>query len=389
MKKILIPGLLTLASFFTTVAVAQQKTGCSLGDALNKNYSKAAALDSVMRRYAPGILPGTAMAVFTEAEGWWAGAQGYASTEQKIPMQNCHLQYLQSVSKMYLAVEILLLKEQGRMVLDSPMTKYLPARHHRYVKNASAITVRMLLNHTSGVAEYNVHPLFVSQVMQHPDKYFDQEFCLQTILAENSQFTPGSKYQYTNTNYVLLSLIGDALTGNHAAFINQYIFKPLALNNTYYGNGHHYLKGLDLPQSYWDIANVERPANFTVLQRASVASSKGDDGIVCTPVDAVKFLKGLMEGRLLKPETLREMMTFVKDEKNNNRYGLGITYFDLGGLPAYGHGGGGIGAGCGLIYIPSHKTYLFISTNLGVMIDGKLPAKADAMKTEILMTLLQ
>ncbi|MEO5783217.1 MAG: hypothetical protein ABIQ07_08105 [Ginsengibacter sp.] len=83
------------------------------------------------------------------------------------------------------------------------------------------------------------------------------------------------------------------------------------------------------------------------------------------------------------------MMNFVKDEKGNNRYGMGLSYLDLGGIPAYGHGGGGIGAGYGLVYIPSHKIYLFISTNLGVLVDGTLAKKADDMKTEFLITLLQ
>ncbi|MEJ0101369.1 MAG: hypothetical protein WDO19_01930 [Bacteroidota bacterium] len=85
---------------------------------------------------------------------------------------------------------------------------------------------------------------------------------------------------------------------------------------------------------------ASRPANFTTLQQVTVASSKGDDGIVCTPVDAVKFLKGVMEGKLLKPGSLKEMLDFVKDKKGHNRYGMGMIYFDLGGIPAYGHGGG-------------------------------------------------
>jgi len=92
---------------------------------------------------------------------------------------------------------------------------------------------------------------------------------------------------------------------------------------------------------------------------------------------------------LLKPESMKEMLDFVKDQKGHNRYGLGVIYFDLGGIPAYGHGGGGIGAGCGLLYIPSHKVYIFIATNLGVVIDCDLSKKADDMKTEVLMALLQ
>ncbi|HET9433346.1 MAG TPA: hypothetical protein VFO37_06290, partial [Chitinophagaceae bacterium] len=93
--------------------------------------------------------------------------------------------------------------------------------------------------------------------------------------------------------------------------------------------------------------------------------------------------------KLLNPESMKEMMTFVKDEQGNNRYGMGLTYFDLGGMPAYGHGGGGVGSGCGLVYIPSHKIYLFISTNLGVFVESNLSRKADDLRNVILLTLLQ
>ncbi|MBS1609084.1 MAG: beta-lactamase family protein [Bacteroidetes bacterium] len=386
MKKILVLAILISGCILSNAQ--NKKTICDLGITINPRFSKAKAIDSIIKKYTDAILPGTAIAVYTEKEGWWTSSSGYANLEEKTPMENCHLQYIQSVSKMYMATEILLLKEKGKIDFDDPMTKYLPVKYSRYIKDAGKITVRMLLNQTSGVPEYNSNPSFVNHVMMHPSDYFTQEDCLKSIGGEELQFVPGSKYRYTNTNYLLLSLIGDALTGNHAAFIQQNILKPLGLKNTYYGLDHNYLRGLNLPQSYWDILAVGRPANFTKLQQVTVASSKGDDGLVCTPVDAVKFLKAIMEGKILKPESLKEMLNFVKDEKGRNRYGMGMIYFDLEGIPAYGHGGGGIGAGCGLLYIPSHKTYVFISTNLGVLVDTETTKKADDLKNEILITLL-
>jgi D-alanyl-D-alanine carboxypeptidase len=135
--------------------------------------------------------------------------------------------------------------------------------------------------------------------------------------------------------------------------------------------------------------NTGRPADISKFQQETVASSKGDDGIVCTPVDAVKFLKGLMEGKLLNEASMKEMLDFVTDEKGNKRYGMGMIYFDLEGIAAYGHGGGGIGAGCILAYIPSAKLYLFLATNVGVLVVSDLSKKADDMKNEVLMTLLK
>jgi len=390
MKKILISSLIAISalSFFgQTSKKAEEK--CNPQITINTGFSKAPALDSILKYYTTNMLPGASVAIYTETEGWWAGAQGYADLEKKLPMTNCHLQYLQSISKSYMAVEILQLKEQGKIDIDAPMTKYLPVKYSKYIKDAGSVTVRMLLNHTSGIPEYNEASAFVSKVILHPLENFSSEDCLKGIDGKEFQFTPGKTYKYTNTNYLLLSLIGDAITGDHAAYIKKNIFKPLGLNNSYYGKDLNYLKGLQLPQSYWDVFNNGIAINVTPFQQMTVACSKGDDGIVCTTIDAVKYLKGLMEGKLLNQESMKELMEFVKDEKGNKRYSMGMIYFDLGGLPAYGHGGGGIGAGCGLLYVPSHKVYVFMSTNVGCFIDSKLSAKAGEMRDAILGAMLQ
>jgi D-alanyl-D-alanine carboxypeptidase len=389
MKKIILSGVFTITLLLLKAQTAVKETGCNSNLIINSNFSKAAVLDSILRYYTTNQLPGATLAVYTEKEGWWVDARGYADVYKKIPMQNCHLQYLQSVSKTFMAIEILQFKEQGKINLDEPITKYLHLKYSRYIKNAEKITVRMLLNHTSGVPEYNSNPNFLSRVIQHPLEDFTPEEMLQSFEGEDLQFAPGSKYQYTNTNYMLLSLIGDALTGDHAAYIREHIFKPLNLHNTYYAKDFIYLHGLNLPASYWDLANDGTLVDISGLQKMTVEASKGDDGIVCTAADAVKFMKGLIEGKLLSPESMKEMLEFVKDEKGNKRYGMGLVHFDLGGIEAYGHGGGGIGAGCALVYIPSYKTYVFVATNVGVLLDGKLPEKAGEMKDAVLLTLLK
>ena len=380
---------LTWAAWSDAQPAKNSAGDCDLGVTINSNYSKGFILDSILKHYSTNAMPGLSLAVYSEKEGWWASAQGYASLEAKIPMENCHLQYLQSVSKTYMAVEILQLKERGKIDLDAPMTKYLPMVYSRYIKNPEKVTVRMLLNHTSGIPEYNDNPGFVSQVIEHPLKNFSAIDCLKSIADEEPLSEPGTKYKYINTNYLLLSLIGDAITGDHAGYIKENIFKPLGLTNTYYGKNDRYLKNLNLPQSYWDVFNNGKPANITRFQQMTVVSSKGDDGIVCTTTDAIKFLKGLMEGKLLKPESMKEMFDFVKDEKGNKRYGMGVIYFDLGGIVAYGHGGGGVGAGCGLMYIPSHKLYVYFATNLGVLVESELVKKAGEFRDAVLATILK
>src|ERR1700704_2746696 len=98
MKNIIITGLIGISSIFSYAQpVKKITTGCELGVTLNNSHGKGLAFDSIMKKYSPKILPGMAIALFTEAEGWWAGAAGYANLENKTPMENCHLEYLQSV----------------------------------------------------------------------------------------------------------------------------------------------------------------------------------------------------------------------------------------------------------------------------------------------------
>ena len=356
---------------------------------INSQYSKAAAVQSIMKQYTDEGLPGAAIAIYSEKEGWWAHAEGFAKMEDKTPMTANHLQYLQSVSKTYMATAILKLHEQDKIDLDAPMTAYLSSADTQSINNAGDITVRMLLNHTSGVPEYNSDPEYVSLVIQHPLIVHKIEDCLKYLADDSPQFPPGSRYKYTNTNYLLLAMIADALTGDHSLYIAENILKPLGLKNTYYRNDPDYLNYEKLVDSYWDVLNTGFPANITQMQRANVASLKGDDGIVCTPTDAVLFLKGLMEGRLLKESSLELMKSWVNNESGNPVYGMGLSYFAQGEIIGYGHGGGGIGAGCLLLYVPSKKTYVFIATNVGVLITGRLSYKADAMKNKILAAVLQ
>jgi D-alanyl-D-alanine carboxypeptidase len=389
MKGILFSVMFILSAAFLVKAQESSKKYCTTDVVLNNNYSKASALQSAMDRHTARDLPGLSLAVYSEEEGWWAGASGYAKLETKTPMTICNLQYLQSVSKTYMAVAILQLHEQHKIILDAPITKYLAEKHTRNIKNADQITVRMLLNHTSGIAEYNSHPKYTADVILHPTKILAIEESLQLLKDEPPQFSPGAKYAYTNTNYLLLAIIGDAITGNHATYIAQHSFRPLAMNHSYYRPDLMKMDYAGLPDSYWDILNTGRPANITPMQRANVAPLKGDDGVVSTTTDAVKFLKGLMEGKLLKDSSMKMMKEWVNNDAGKPAYGLGLIHFDLDGVVAYGHGGGGLGAGCVLAYVPSKKLYFFLATNTGVVVDGRGGMKADDAKNELLAILLK
>ena len=208
------------------------------------------------------------------------------------------------------------------------------------------------------------------------------------IEKKSLDFEPGSKYSYRNTNYVVLSLICDAITGDHAKFLTETIIKPLGLINTYYRNDPGYLNYPNLVNSYWDRFSNGIVENASLLQRNNVRVLFGDDGIVATPIEAVKFLRGLLEGKLLSEATMKVMKSWAKDSKGNFTYGLGLDYASFGGHPAYGHSGGGIGAGCQLYYFPEKNVYMFIGINLGTVTESPLHTKAEKTVERIYSTLL-
>ena len=390
MKKYL---LLPVFVFLFCVAGDAQSTTASnelfSGVTINKAYRQGQELQSIMDRYTAKDLPGVSLAVYSETEGWWAAASGYAKTESKTPMTVDHLQYLQSVTKTYAAVVALKLSEEGRLDLDAPISRYLPKKYQRLIRNMDRITVRMLMNHTSGIAEYNSHPKYTSDVILHPLKILDMEEVINCLENEEPQFAPGTKYQYTNTNYFLLTVVEDVVCGNHAKYMEEKIFRPLQLNNSFYRSSKGYLKYPLLPDCYWDILGMGRPANITPMQVANVAALRGDDGIVATPIDAVKFLKGLMEGKLINNSSMEQMQHWVKNEEGREVYGLGLSRMEAGPIVAYGHGGGGLGAGCLLLYVPVKKIYLFLATNIGLVIEGPVGVKVDAMRNEIMGVVLR
>jgi len=342
-------------------------------------FSKADAITEQLHQIVMEGVPGVGMAVYSNDEGWWEDAVGYSKIEDQSPMKTCHLQYLQSVSKTYMSVAILKLHEQGKINLDEPMSLYLPAKYCKYITDADKITLRMLLNHTSGVPEYNSVPAYVSLLLQQPDHAFTAEDYLRYIDGKPLDFVPGSKFSYRNTNYVILALIADAIVGDHAKFITESIIKPLGLTHTFYRDAQGYPNYPDIPNTYWDRYSDGILENVSQLQRNNVASLIGDDGILTTPHEAVQFLKALIGGELIAPSSLEQMMTWVNDAKGHPTYGLGLDHSMFVGHKAYGHSGGGIGAGCQLYYFPDKDIYAFIGINLGTVTES--PLHKEAMKT--------
>ncbi|MFW5793789.1 MAG: serine hydrolase domain-containing protein [Bacteroidota bacterium] len=372
MKRYLL--LLIIATIFSQCKKDDWSTmvsSCSFNEPVNTAHPKAMELQTFMDKYTNIGIPGISLAIYSD-EGFWVGTSGYSQIENKTPMQPCHLQYSQSVSKTYMAVAILILKEKGKINLDNSISEYLPQSISSMISNAENITVRMLLNHTSGIAEYNTDPRYITYLVQHPLHKFSTIDYLKYIESKPSQFEPGSKYIYTNTNYLLLALIGDFITGDHAKFIRNEIFNKIGADQSFYHEDEFFLNKNELVNSYWDRYSNGSIENCTEMQKINVASMIGDDGMIAQPYDYVLFIKALFNGQLLADTTLSEMLTFPFEDEEGYGYGLGIHKELFKGKINYGHSGGGIGAGCFLTYFPETNTYAFIAINIGTSVHSPI-----------------
>ncbi|MFC5412371.1 serine hydrolase domain-containing protein [Larkinella bovis] len=378
----LLLGLLSCApNDYTIPAVS-----CTESTPLNSTYSRAQALQALLDRGTADGIPGMSIAVFTPEEGYWAGASGYARLEDKTALQICHLHYGQSVAKLYTAIGILKLVEAGKIALDEPVTTYLPARFSDYITEAHTITVRMLLNHTSGIPGYSLDTDYVTVLLQHPLRTFTPEQYLSYIRKAPLAFKPGSYFEYSDTNYLLLALIADRVSGSYDRLIQESILTPLTLHQTFYDA---IQQQPNVVNSYFDRFGNGKLENVSQMQQANVNSLRGDDGITASPLDYVKLLRGLFEGKLLSDKSMTTMTIWVKDQKGEFRYGMGLYFEHFSGQVAYGHGGAGLGAGCGLYYFPEKKLYVFLGTNLGTLTDGPYVRKIGNLRDELLDLLLK
>lgn len=347
------------------------------------NYQKLdQTLIKIMQRIVSEGVPGMVAAI--ESEGVLSmGSVGWAKIEDQTPMQTCHLQYLGSIPKTYMAVLIMKLHEENKIDLNASVVDYLPEDIASYVGDMEKISVEMLLNHTSGLPEYNYNPSYITLLLQYPERVFTTKEMLGFIDGKKLLFEPGSQYRYTNSNYELLSVIADQITGDHGKYMQEKILAPLGLENTYYRiqPGHTYDNRL--VNSYWDRYSNGILENTSILLNSNTASMAGDDGMIATPRDAIEFLKSLIEGKILTSESVSMMKEWTKDKNGNPTYGLGLDLTEINGQTAIGHSGAGLGTGTQLYYFPEKNIYMFLVINLATVTESPIHDKVEPILNEL------
>ncbi|MFD8427485.1 serine hydrolase domain-containing protein [Streptomyces coelicoflavus] len=272
------------------------------------------------------------------ARNYTAGV-GNLKTGSKVPTDG--QVRIASNTKMFTATVVLQLVGEGRIDLDAPIETYLPGLVRGDGIDGHDITVRQLLQHTSGLADYD-EEVVKDYLTKQQHRYFEPRELVEFGLGKKALFAPGSGWSYSNTNYVLAGLLVQKVTGRPVGEeITHRIIEPLGLRHTYWpGVGDQTIKGRH-PHGYFATA-PNTPYTDVTEQDPSAGWAAG--GLVGTPSDLNRFLTALLDGKLLEPEQLKEMKTTVDapdlDTVGDGHYGLGLATFKLScGGYAWTHGG--------------------------------------------------
>ena len=245
-----------------------------------------------------------------------------------------------SNTKTFVAVVILQLVQEGKITLDEPIETYLPGLLHGEGIDGTKITVRQLLQHTSGLPEYTDTVPGETDIFQIRDNYYSTRDLLDVALSKPAAFEPGSQFKYTNTNYIVLSLLAEKVTHRPLAEqITKRITEPLGLNHTYYPNpGEEEIRGTH-PHGYHRNSQGE----LEDITRKDPSEAGGAGAIISTPSELNKFFQAVLDGTLLSQDSVAEMKKTVdagQSETGVDHYGLGIisTSLSCGGT-AWGHAG--------------------------------------------------
>lgn len=372
--------------FFIVYDVRQevygQSTNLAQGNEINQsNHSKGAAIQAIIDKYTLKGVPGVSVAI-KDSEGSWEGVSGYAKIETNQKLKPGLVYPAASITKTYLAVALLRMTEMGLINLDNSIVNYLPDSIAGKISDSKNITVRMLLNHTSGIPDYINNIDFKFYRFNNLSSSWTIDKALSYVYNKPLLFIPGSGFAYSNNNYILLSMMVENVTKvSEGIWLEDNLFKPLDLNSTYYKVQAEYLNGLQMPDFYLDRFGNGKLENVTQPSKNEIESELGDGGLVAGSIDFVNFMDALMNNKIISRESLNQMKQFGA----SSEYGLGIeTGYIYNNKTQYGHQGAVFGGFSLLMYFEEQKTSYFISINAdATLVGGKTLMLCHELKNEI------
>ncbi|MEU7113098.1 serine hydrolase domain-containing protein [Streptomyces sp. NPDC046182] len=301
----------------------------------------------------------------------WRGATGFADVDSRRPTGPNFEHRVGSITKTFTAVAVLQQAGAGRIDLDAPVGRYLPDIVPG--ERGGLVTVRMLLNHTSGIADY-VLPAFPG-ILENPGKALDENRLRRISPEELARLglaappvAERGTHSYSNTNYILAGLLLERVTGEKAeAYITRNVIRKAGLRHTYFPSSPS-LRGPHsrMYESFFGLIDPPRDYSVTDMSWAGTAGA-----LVSTTSDLNDFYRTLLSGRLLGAAELRAMKTTVPayetqpGEEPLMRYGLGIyTLMMPSGGWYWGHDGAVFGAGTWALSTEDGRRQVAIGYNL-------------------------
>jgi D-alanyl-D-alanine carboxypeptidase len=301
--------------FFLTIAL----TLCFLPNSYSQTLNSK-KLDSLFNMLQKRGLATGSVAISINGKTVYQRAIGFVrldSNKKTVPDINTKYR-IGSVSKMFTAVMIFQLIEEGKLSLHEKLAAYFPQ-----LPNAEKITIKDMLYHRSGLHNYTAGTNFPDWM----DKPKTHDELLQIIAAKGAGFEPGAKADYCNSNYLLLSYIIEKIDQlSYAAALEKRIIPKLRLSHTHFGkptNGHG-----NESSSYKYVDSVWKKEKETDLSIHSGAGS-----IISTPGELVVFIQQLFSGKLINQANLDSMKTMI------DGYGMGMFPYDFRATKGYGHNG--------------------------------------------------
>ncbi|MFD4182687.1 serine hydrolase domain-containing protein [Rhodococcus sp. NPDC058514] len=318
-----------------------------------------AAIEATM---AQTSVPGTIVGVWGP-DGNYVKAFGVADKDTRAPMQTDFYSRIGSLTKTFTATGVLQLVDEGKVGLDDPISKYIDG-----VPAGDQITIRQLARMQSGLANYSESDAFQKAFFANPRANFTPQQVLGYAFAEPATFPPGQGFQYCNTNYTLLGLVVEKVSGlSLPDYVQQKILDPLRMERTVFPTTN---------------AFPEPHAQGYTVQTADGKEAAATDwdpswgwaagAMISTLDDLHTWGPALATGTLLKPETQAQRLETVSIPGHAADIGYGLGIFDVAGW--IGHNGSLPGYQTVTVYLPEKQTTLVIMTNTDEAYQGTEPS---------------
>ena len=314
-----------------------------------------------------GIIGATLMV--KDRFGVWIGASGKADLTSNIVMKPCNSFLIASISKVFTATAIFSYIDDGLLSLEDPVNKWVSSSITDKIKNANESKIKHLLSHTSGIADYYTTQFELDRINRIYNSW-TQEDVLKYVYGKKPTNGVGETYYYSNTNYLLLSLILEKASGLRLEEVyKEKIFAPLNLTSGYYSAEKPIPYGT--VKGYVDIYGNGQYVESEFLYKDEIGIG-GDGGIVMNAYDLGKFFENLMKGNLISSSSLSEMTNWfdlpqdwVDEDFGHFQNGYGLEHNKTPYGNSVGHTGGIDGFLSIAQYFPDEDATFVLLVNSG------------------------